>query len=50
MRLSISNPFPDRIAVKCEDIINGTYFTEYQSGEDVDELFYQLQKEAKKTL
>jgi len=50
MRLSTTNPFPDRIAVKCEDITNGTYFTEYQSGDEVDELFYELQKEAKKNL
>ena len=50
MRLSIGNAFPDRIAVKSEDIINGTYFTEYQSGDDVDELFIDLQKEAKKNL
>ena len=50
MRLSVGNTFPDRIAVKCEDIINGTYFTEYQSGDDIDELFCDLQKEAKKDL
>jgi hypothetical protein len=50
MRLSNSNKFPDRIAVKCEDIVNGTYFTEYQSGEDVDDYFYDLQKEARKDL
>lgn len=50
MRLSNSNKFPDRIAVKCEDITNATYFTEFQSGDEVDDLFYDLQKEAKKDL
>jgi len=50
MRLSVGNAFPDRIAVKCEDITNATYFTEYQSGDEVDELFIELQKEAKKNL
>lgn len=50
MRLSVGNTFPDRIAVKCEDIINATYFTAFQSGEGVDDLFCELQKEVKKNL
>jgi len=50
MRLSPTNKYPDRIAVKCEDIINGTHFTEYQTGDDVDDLFYYLQVEARKEL
>ena len=47
MRISTFNDLPDRILIKAKDIIEGTYFTIYESGEEIDELFHQHHRQLK---